>query len=217
MIFMLKGQSDIISAIIIIVIAIGLVGTAFTWGLPLIQKQQDTAMVERVANYFSNDNTNSIQKEIVSVATNGGEESFTEDVPGFWQLVSNNGANSIVNPNGLVGYWMFDEGRGTSTFDSSGNGNAGTLNGNPAWTTNSSCIYGSCLFFDGSSQYIDVGQSSSLNTDDQKRPNENMDQNEADVSVKDMTDEKTQLILKRKLPKRNWNFTIDLWKYAPPK
>jgi hypothetical protein len=93
---MLKGQSDIISAIIIIVIAIGLVGTAYTWGLPLIQKQQDTALAERVTNYFSNDNTNSIQKKIVSVATNGGEATFTEDVSGFWQLVPN-GTFSIDN------------------------------------------------------------------------------------------------------------------------
>lgn len=93
---MLKGQSDIISAIIIVVIAIGLVGTAYTWGLPLIQKQQDTALAERVTNYFSNDNTNSIQKKIVSVATNGGEDTFAEDVSGFWQLVPN-GAFSIDN------------------------------------------------------------------------------------------------------------------------
>jgi hypothetical protein len=96
MIFMLKGQSDIISAIIIIIIAIGLVGTAYTWGLPLIQKQQDTAMVERVSNYFSNDNVNSIQKKVISVATNGGEETFTEDVSGFWQLVPN-GTFSVNN------------------------------------------------------------------------------------------------------------------------
>lgn len=96
MIFMLKGQSDIISAIIIIIIAIGLLGTAYTWGLPLIQKQQDTALAERVSNYFSNDNTNSIQKKIVSVATNGGEDIFTNDVSGFWQLVPN-GTFSINN------------------------------------------------------------------------------------------------------------------------
>jgi len=75
MILMLKGQSDIISIVLIIIIAIGLVSTAYTWGIPLIQKQQDTALVVRVANFFSNDNVNSLQKKIVSVATNGGEES----------------------------------------------------------------------------------------------------------------------------------------------
>lgn len=34
---------------------------------------------------------------------------------------------------GLVGYWRFEEGTGTSTADSSGKGNAGTLVGLPTW------------------------------------------------------------------------------------
>lgn len=93
---MLKGQSDIISIVLIIIIAIGLVSTAYTWGIPLIQKQQDTGVVERIANYFSNDNVNSIQKKIVSVATNGGEETFSEDESGFWQLISNS-SSSVFN------------------------------------------------------------------------------------------------------------------------
>lgn len=86
---MQKGQSDIISAVLIIIIAAGLVATAYTWGIPLIQKQQDTALVNRVENYFSDDNVNSIPKKIVSIATNGGEETFFEDVKGFWLLVPN--------------------------------------------------------------------------------------------------------------------------------
>lgn len=93
---MLKGQSDIISAVIIIIIAVGLVGTAYTWGLPLIQKQQDTALVERATNYFSNDNVNSIQKKITLVATNGNADTFTGDISGLWQLVPN-GVSSVNN------------------------------------------------------------------------------------------------------------------------
>ncbi|MCH8121327.1 MAG: hypothetical protein IIC00_16575, partial [Planctomycetes bacterium] len=31
----------------------------------------------------------------------------------------------------LVGWWKFDDGSGTIAKDSSGNGNDGTLNGNP--------------------------------------------------------------------------------------
>lgn len=96
MILMLKGQSDIISIVLIIIIAIGLVSTAYTWGIPLIQKQQDTSLVERIASYFGNDNVNSIQKKIVSVATNGGEESFSEDASGFWQLTPNS-SSSVFN------------------------------------------------------------------------------------------------------------------------
>ena len=38
------------------------------------------------------------------------------------------------NEAGLVGYWTFEEGSGTTTADQSPNGNDGTLNGNPNWT-----------------------------------------------------------------------------------
>jgi hypothetical protein len=86
---MVKGQTDILSAVIIIIIAVGLVGTAYNWGIPLIQKQQDTSLVERVEGYFRGDIENSIEKKIVSVATTSGEETFSEDVPGLWQLVPN--------------------------------------------------------------------------------------------------------------------------------
>ena len=34
---------------------------------------------------------------------------------------------------GLVGYWRFDEGSGTTTADSSGNGDTGTLSGEVSW------------------------------------------------------------------------------------
>jgi hypothetical protein len=104
MVLMLKGQTDILSAIIIIIIAIGLVGTAYTWGIPLIQKQQDTSLVERVEGYFRWDNENSIEKKIVSVATNGGEASFSEDVSGLWELVPN---SSISVDNNSLSFNFF--------------------------------------------------------------------------------------------------------------
>lgn len=102
---MLKGQSDIISAVIIILIAIGLVGTAYTWGIPLIQKQQDTAVVQRVANYFSNSDANSLPKKIVSVATNGGEDTFSEDIAGLWQLVPN--STMSIQDNNSISFTFF--------------------------------------------------------------------------------------------------------------
>lgn len=103
---MLKAQSDIISAVIIILIAVGLVGTAYTWGIPLIQKQQDTAVVQRVANYFSTSNANSLPKKIVSVATNGGEDTFTIDVNGLWQLVP---SGSVTQDNNSISFTFFSK------------------------------------------------------------------------------------------------------------
>lgn len=83
-----RGQADIISAVLIIVLALGLVTTAYTWGIPLIQKRQDTAIVDRVKNYFNQNNANSLPNKIEYIANNGGEETFTLDVSGFWVLHS---------------------------------------------------------------------------------------------------------------------------------
>jgi hypothetical protein len=84
MIGMLKAQADIISAVIIITIAIGLVYTAYSWGLPLIQKKQDAALAERVFNYFNQKNENSLPNKIEYIAKNRGEETFTLDANGIW-------------------------------------------------------------------------------------------------------------------------------------
>jgi hypothetical protein len=46
----------------------------------------------------------------------------------------------------LVAYWSFDEGSGTTAYDSSGNGLDGTLNGDPQWVIGK---VGGALEFDG--------------------------------------------------------------------
>ncbi len=81
-----KAQSDIVTAILIVVIALGLVATAYTWGLPLIQKSQDTGVVERISSFFDQKNTNSLPSRIEFVANNGGEQTFSLDANGGWIL-----------------------------------------------------------------------------------------------------------------------------------
>jgi fibronectin type 3 domain-containing protein len=56
---------------------------------------------------------------------------------------------------GLVGAYGFDEGTGTLTYDASGNGFTGTLNGGVTWTTSGK--YGDALVFDGASGFVDLG------------------------------------------------------------
>lgn len=61
--------------------------------------------------------------------------------------------NYVSVPNGLVGYWPFNEGVGSSTADLSGFGSAGTLTG---------CTWGAgqnagSLYFDGVDDYVDCG------------------------------------------------------------
>lgn len=60
---------------------------------------------------------------------------------------------------GLVGYWSFDEGSGNTAYDASGAGNHGTISG-ANWTKGK--ISGA-LTFDGADDYVNIGQSSTLN------------------------------------------------------
>ncbi len=55
---------------------------------------------------------------------------------------------------GLSAHWTFDEGAGSSAGDSSGNGNIGTLTNGPTWGTG---IKGGSVVFDGTDDYIDIG------------------------------------------------------------
>ncbi len=83
---MRKAQVDIISAIIIVTIALSLFSFAYFWGMPLIQKRQDTALVERAFKYFDPKNPNSVGRRIEYVANFGGEQTFYIDLDGIWIL-----------------------------------------------------------------------------------------------------------------------------------
>jgi len=71
-------------------------------------------------------------------------------------LVSNASAD-------LVGHWRFDEGSGIIAYDSSGNGNDGTLEGDPQWVAGK--ITGA-LQFNGTDDYVEVPDSPSLDITD---------------------------------------------------
>jgi len=66
----------------------------------------------------------------------------------------------------LVSYWSFNEGTGTTTYDQ-WEGNNGTLGGGtpdyyPTWRSGGECVSGKCLEFDGSNDYVNVGNDASL-------------------------------------------------------
>lgn len=137
---MAKAQADIISAVIIIIIAMGLVSSAYIWGLPLIQKRQDTALVQRAYSSFSPDNANSITKRIVTIASNGGAESFNLDVKGIWKVYACTdpltGCNQANEPeNNTLQFTMFskvsniaaDSGWVSLSSGACGSGVAGTV------------------------------------------------------------------------------------------
>ncbi len=64
-----------------------------------------------------------------------------------------------IPTSGLVGYWKFDEGSGTTAYDSSGNGNNGVIS-NPVW---SSGKLGGALSFGDVGNFVKVLNSQSLN------------------------------------------------------
>ena len=59
-----------------------------------------------------------------------------------------------------VGCWKFDEGSGTTAYDSSPSGNTGTLINGPLWTAGK---FGNGLLFDGVNDYVSIPDTSSLN------------------------------------------------------
>jgi len=79
---MLKAQTDILSAVIIVILALSLTSAALIWGLPLIQKRQDTIVVARVSNALSQD----LPSRIEHIANTGGLDTFSLDVDGIWSL-----------------------------------------------------------------------------------------------------------------------------------
>jgi|GEM_PF-2676215 hypothetical protein len=62
-----------------------------------------------------------------------------------------------------VGIWRFDEGNGTTATDSSGNGNHGSILGDPSYVAG---ISNSALSLDGNNDYISIPDSSTLDVAD---------------------------------------------------
>ena len=55
-------------------------------------------------------------------------------------------------------YWKFDEGTGTTTYDSTVNKNNGIISG-ASWQTEDMCVAGKCLYFDGTDDVVTVSNS----------------------------------------------------------
>ncbi len=68
--------------------------------------------------------------------------------PGIYSVGTTLNLTPAIRDRGLVGYWDFDEGSGTTAYDRSGNQNNGILTGS-TWKTSSDCIEDNCLYFDG--------------------------------------------------------------------
>ena len=56
-----------------------------------------------------------------------------------------------IDPDTIVGMWLFDEGKGNVATDETGNGLDGEFKGKPKWVTGQ---FGQALEFDGKSAYV---------------------------------------------------------------
>lgn len=65
---------------------------------------------------------------------------------------------------GTVLYWKLDEGYGSTAHDSSSANNNGTIS-NAQWRNKDFCLIGNCLYFDGTSDDVSVGDSDLLDFD----------------------------------------------------
>ncbi len=87
---------------------------------------------------------------------------FEDDVV---KVTSGNGVSaSKAAPSewyGAVGYWKMNENGGLYAYDSSASGNTGNLTNGPIWITSK---FGSGLQFDGTNDYVNIGNSECLNT-----------------------------------------------------
>jgi hypothetical protein len=90
---MKKAQTEIISAVIIVVIALGLFTFGYFYLKPILEKKQDTVIVERVHAAFDQLSSTSLPTKIETISKLGGEDVFNLDVSGVWLL--NEAENSI--------------------------------------------------------------------------------------------------------------------------
>ena len=69
-------------------------------------------------------------------------------------------AHAEIDLGTLGGAWLFDEGKGNTVKDHSGNGNDGTIMGDPKWVDSD---LGPALKFDGSDDYLEIPHSDTVN------------------------------------------------------
>ncbi len=101
---------------------------------------------------------NRVQKKVETFGTTTTTTYLVDDrnPTGYPQVIEER-----VEPDstGLVGYWRFDEGSGTTAQDSSGNSNTGSLIGSPEWLAEGVCA--GFLRFNGAN-YVEVANSPEL-------------------------------------------------------
>jgi hypothetical protein len=123
---------------------------------------------QSITDYEVDPSGNTVTTEYPWVIGGVADQSFTfdgyiDEVRVYSRALSGAEVRDLYNwAPGPVGHWKMDEGTGTSTNDSSGNGNTGTFGDSPTWINGK---YGKALEFDGegSDDNINMGNDSTIN------------------------------------------------------
>ncbi|MBU5687792.1 MAG: hypothetical protein KQA41_03180 [Candidatus Aenigmarchaeota archaeon] len=107
----MKAQTQVVSVILIIGIAIAAIATITPWSMSMIQKRKDAKAVDDAFNFFI-----LLDSKIRNIAQNGGEESIQLNVPGKLTIypsnimdVNNNSINFVFTSkvsNIAPGEWL---------------------------------------------------------------------------------------------------------------
>jgi len=93
----MKGQQEAMTAILITGILIGVVGSVYFWGLPLIQKNKDISVLENSESFMKN-----INEKIKFIANNGGREQVRVTLPGIMKFTSDGIIEFVVESEGTI-------------------------------------------------------------------------------------------------------------------
>jgi hypothetical protein len=78
------------------------------------------------------------------------------------ELTTSTSSTEEVSP-APIAYWKFDEGTGTTIYDSSGQGNNAATGSGVTWASEQNCVDGPCTQFDGVTSLINAGDPPLLN------------------------------------------------------
>ena len=96
---LMKAQTQVVSVVIIVALAMTAIGAVLPWATNMIQKKKDTKSLEDVYNFFEK-----LDETIRHISNIGGEESLTLDVPGKMTIYPES-ANSPLN-NSIVFFFQ---------------------------------------------------------------------------------------------------------------
>jgi len=143
--------------------------TIITPGNPLVSSDGTKTYIDKIPNNPSprNDSGCNDNNYTYSSTSNNSDYSLnfclSSSVGSLSSGINSASSSGLGSTPGLVGWWKFDEGSGTTVYDYSGNNNNGTWSGTGAnhYATGKTGSYAGN--FNGSDDYINVGNQLSLN------------------------------------------------------